>query len=147
MSLIRVIVRMPEPDCFLRYCISTAKWNFTQENPTHTYWRPAAAAKRGFQMVLFTEPSEHHCRRYMRSTECPSSWQFDINSTNKHRPSVSDWPLPSAVSVVCHLMSFVDTWPTITNRRHWRMLSGSTHVITVSVIMRPEQIPNGDDDI
>ena len=24
-------------------------------------------------MVLFTEPSEHHCRRYMRSTEYPSS--------------------------------------------------------------------------
>jgi len=37
------------------------------------YWRPAAAARRGFKMVLFTLPSEHLCRRYMRSTECPSS--------------------------------------------------------------------------
>ena len=27
----------------------------------------------GFKMVLFTEPSKHLCRRYMRSTECPSS--------------------------------------------------------------------------
>jgi len=31
-----------------------------------------AAARRGFKMVLFTEPSEHLCRRYMRSIECPS---------------------------------------------------------------------------
>jgi len=26
-------------------------------------------------MVLLTEPLEHPCRRYMRSTECPSSYQ------------------------------------------------------------------------
>ena len=44
-----------------------------RENPTYTYWRPAAAVRRGFKMVLFTESSEHLCRRYMRSTECPSS--------------------------------------------------------------------------
>jgi len=41
-----------------------------RENPTYRYW---AAATRGFKMVLFTEPSEQLCRRYMRSTECPSS--------------------------------------------------------------------------
>jgi len=38
-----------------------------------TYWRPGAAARRGFKMVLFTEPLDNLCRRYMRSTECPSS--------------------------------------------------------------------------
>ena len=43
------------------------------ENLTYTHCRSAAAARRGFKMLLFTEPSEHLCRRYMRSTECPSS--------------------------------------------------------------------------
>ena len=42
------------------------------------YWRPVAAARRGFKMVLFTSASEHLCRRYMRSTECPSS--LNVNS-------------------------------------------------------------------
>jgi len=31
-------------------------------------------SRRGFKMVLFTAPSEHLCRKYMRSTECPSSF-------------------------------------------------------------------------
>ena len=49
--------------------------DYSPDAPTYTYWWTAAAAKRGFKMVLFTEPSEHLCRRYMRSTECPSSYQ------------------------------------------------------------------------
>jgi len=46
-----------------------------RENPTYTYWRPVAAARRGFKMALFTAASEHLCRRYMRSAEpaCLSS--------------------------------------------------------------------------
>jgi len=55
---------MPEPDCFLRYHISAATWNFGGKNPTYTYWWPIAAARHGFKMVVFTEPSEHLCRRY-----------------------------------------------------------------------------------
>jgi len=42
-ALIRIMVRMPEPDCFLWYRISAA-----------TYWPPVAAATRGFNMDLFT---------------------------------------------------------------------------------------------
>ena len=60
LSQIRVIVRMPEPDCFLGYRISAGT-------------RLAAAATRGFKMVLFTQLSKHLCWRYMRSTESTSS--------------------------------------------------------------------------
>ena len=74
LSPIRIIVRMPELGCFLRYRISTSKRNFTSgKSHVYVYWRPTAAARRGFKMALFTEPWEHLCRRYMRSTECPSS--------------------------------------------------------------------------
>jgi len=72
---IRIIVQMPEPHCFLRYRISAATRNFTSKKfKSHVYVlaRPAAAARRGFTMVLFTHPSTHLCRRYVRSTECPS---------------------------------------------------------------------------
>jgi len=63
----RIIVRMPEPDCFLRYRISHATRNFTS-GKSDVYilvaaarrgfkivLRPIAAATRGFTMVLFTE--------------------------------------------------------------------------------------------
>ena len=59
---------MPEPDCFLRYRISAATRNFTS-GISQVY----VLARRGFNTVLFTQPSKHLCRRYMRSTECPSS--------------------------------------------------------------------------
>jgi len=36
--------------------------------------RSTAANTRDFTMVLFTEPSKHLCRRYMRSDECHSSY-------------------------------------------------------------------------
>ena len=36
---------------------------------------PLQRSRRGFKMVLITEPSEHLCRRYIRSIECPYSWQ------------------------------------------------------------------------
>jgi len=49
--------------CYMEFYVGT----------TYTYWRPAAAARRGFKMVLLTALSEHLCRRYMHSTECPSS--------------------------------------------------------------------------
>ena len=65
---------MPEPDCFLRYRIRRIRGILRWENPTYTYWRPTAAARHGFKMVLFTEPSKYLCRRYMRSAECPSSF-------------------------------------------------------------------------
>jgi len=56
---------MPEPDCFLRYCISAAMRNFIS-GKSDVYvlaaavgfkmvLRPIAAAMRGFTMVLFTE--------------------------------------------------------------------------------------------
>ena len=43
-------------------------------NPTYTYWPPVddARPQRG-NGFIHHEPWEHLCRRYMRSTECPSS--------------------------------------------------------------------------
>jgi len=41
LSPIQIIVRMPEPDCFLRYRISTGTWNFTSgkfDVYVLTYW-------------------------------------------------------------------------------------------------------------
>jgi len=45
---------MPEPDCFLRYRLSGATRNFTSGKSD--VYVLAAAARRGFNMVLFTEP-------------------------------------------------------------------------------------------
>ena len=45
---------MPEPDCFLRCRICAAKQNFTSGKSD--VYVLAAAATRGFKMVLFTEP-------------------------------------------------------------------------------------------
>ena len=68
---------------FLQYRLSAATRNFTLGKSD--VYELAAAARRGFNMVLFSEPSKHLCRRYMRSTEsvermylrqsteCPSS--------------------------------------------------------------------------
>ena len=69
---------MPEPDCFLWYRIIAPTRNFITSGKSQVYVlaRPAAAARRGFKMVLFTQPSKHLCRRYMRSAECPSSCLF-----------------------------------------------------------------------
>ena len=63
---------MPEPDCFLRYRISAGTRNFTPGKSD--VYVLVAAATCGFTMVLFSEPSKHLCRRYMRCTECPSSF-------------------------------------------------------------------------
>jgi len=38
-SPIRTIVRMPEPDCFLRYRISAGRGILRRENLTYAYWR------------------------------------------------------------------------------------------------------------
>ena len=53
LSPIRIIVRMPEPDCFLRYALQRG-FLLRRQNPTYRYWAPIAAATRGFKMVLFT---------------------------------------------------------------------------------------------
>jgi len=45
---------MPEPDCFLRHRISAATRNFTSGKSD--IYVLAAAARRGFAMILFTEP-------------------------------------------------------------------------------------------
>jgi len=77
LSPIRIIVRMPEPDCFLQYrigyrtlqpCLSCQRAALLRgilrrENRTYTCWWRAARASRGFKMVLFTESSEDLCRR------------------------------------------------------------------------------------
>jgi len=56
---------MPEPDCFLRYRLSADMRNFTS-GKSHIYVLAACRCTRsGFKMVLFTEPSEHLCRRYI----------------------------------------------------------------------------------
>jgi len=79
---------MPEPDCFLRYRINAATLTFTS-GKSHVYvLGPAAAARRGFKMVLFTAPSEHLCRRRMRSTECPSSLSYFSTTAKKSNKSI-----------------------------------------------------------
>ena len=48
---------MPEPDCFLRYRIIAGTRNFTSgKSDVRNLYVLAAAATRGFTMVLFTEP-------------------------------------------------------------------------------------------
>jgi len=54
LSPIRILVRMPEPDCFLRYCISDDTRNFTSGKSV--VYVLASAATCGFTMVLFAEP-------------------------------------------------------------------------------------------
>ena len=66
---------MPEP--WIAFCdivLSAATRNFTSGTPRIRIGdRPL---QRGvvFKMALFTSASEHFCRRYMRCTECPSSY-------------------------------------------------------------------------
>ena len=77
---------MPEPDCFLRYRINAGTRNFTS-GKSHVYVlaRPAAAATSGFKIVVFTQPSKHFCRRYMRSTESPSSCTYIFRGGSIHK--------------------------------------------------------------
>ena len=51
-----MVVRMPQPDCFLRYHNYALQRGILlrRENPTYRYWAPVAAATRGFKMALFT---------------------------------------------------------------------------------------------
>jgi len=76
-SPIRIIARMPEPDCFLRYRIgyrtlqpclgcqraALLRGILRRENAPYVYWRRATRASIGFKMVLLTEPSKDLCRR------------------------------------------------------------------------------------
>jgi len=108
---------MPEPDCFLRYRISASYGILRRENATYMYWLQAAA-RRGFKMVLFTEQSKHLCRRYLRCTECPSTWKW-CNSgaavltadrvewtrfvTNTDGPLAWQWSWDQRISLCNHL--------------------------------------------
>jgi len=52
LSPIRIIVRMPEPDCFLKYRISAATQNFITSRKSHVYcryWAPVTGARRVFK--------------------------------------------------------------------------------------------------
>ena len=73
---------MLEPDCFLRYRIIAGTRNFTSgKSDVYVF---AAAATRGFTMVLFSEPSKHFCRRYVRYTECRCKLYVIVVSTSRH---------------------------------------------------------------
>ena len=90
LSPIRIIVQMPEPDCFLRYRMRCNTEFYLLGKITCRYWAPVTAVRCGFKW--FYSPRavgtplsevnalyrwEHLCRRYMRSTECLSSlWWF-----------------------------------------------------------------------
>jgi len=50
LSQIRIIFRMPEPDCFLRYHALQRGILLRRKNPTYRYF---AAVTRGFKMVLW----------------------------------------------------------------------------------------------
>jgi len=52
LSPIRIIVRMPEPDCFLRYRIILERGILRRENPTYTYW----SLQRGVVLTWFYGP-------------------------------------------------------------------------------------------
>ena len=68
MSPIQIIVRMLEPDCFLQYRMHCATRNFITSGKSHIcisarpvaagyvniYICCSAAARRGFEMILFT---------------------------------------------------------------------------------------------
>ena len=66
---------MPEPDCFLRYHISAATQNFITSGKSHICVLVASCCSEAWFLngFIYREPSEHLCRRYMHSTECPSS--------------------------------------------------------------------------
>ena len=61
---------MPETDCFLRYRISGATRNFTSGKCD--VYVLAAAARRGFKMVLVTEPLSRR-NTFMGGTCAPPS--------------------------------------------------------------------------
>jgi len=73
LSSIRIIVQMPEPDCFLCYRISAGMRNFTSgKSIVYIGHCSDVWFYNGF-IHWASETSKHLCRRYMRSTECPSS--------------------------------------------------------------------------
>jgi len=61
---------MPKPNCFLRYRISASMHNFTSGKSD--VYILAAAAMRGFTMVLITEPVSHR-NTVVRGTCAPPS--------------------------------------------------------------------------
>ena len=82
LSPIRIIVQMPEPDCFLRYRMRCNTEFYLLGKITCRYWAPVTAVRCGFKW--FYSPRavgtplsevnalyrwEHLCRRYMHSTD------------------------------------------------------------------------------
>jgi len=73
--------------------------NLSRESATYTYWRSGAAVRRDFQMVLFTEPSDNLCWRYMRCTECPSGLSMSVSKITRKCMDGFGW------NVACQQMS------------------------------------------
>ena len=94
---------MPAPDCFLRYRIGygtfqprlllpascAATRNFTSGKSDVRIGRCSNAWFYNGFIHWAGEPSKHLCRRYMRSTECPSSFTHIFDNTNQ--ASLEQW--------------------------------------------------------
>jgi len=96
LSPIRIIVRIPEPDCFLRYRIGYTKLCsiayaaselrcyaefYVRKIPPIRIWGRAARASRGFKMVLLTELSDNLYRRVNALYRVPSSCKYCSQSS------------------------------------------------------------------
>jgi len=79
-------VRMLEPDCFLRYRICAVTRNFTSGKSD--VYVLAAAVKRGFTKVLFTEPLSRR-NTFVGGTCAPPSALLVSNTLNKYERLIS----------------------------------------------------------
>jgi len=76
LSPIRIIVRMPEPDCFLRYRMRcNAEFYYVGKIPRRPtgIGRPSLQRRVVLNGFVHREPWEQVCWWYTRSTECSSS--------------------------------------------------------------------------
>ena len=75
LSPIRIIVRMLEPDCFLRYrLLCNAEFYYVGKIPRICIGRPSLQRSVVLNGLIHREPWEQLCRMYMRSTECPGQY-------------------------------------------------------------------------
>ena len=83
LSPIRIIVWKPEPDCFLRYRMRCyAEFSLGKSD----VYVLAAAARRCFNMVLFTEPvSCHKQDSLMLALRRPSAWYTNVAAERDNR--------------------------------------------------------------
>jgi len=86
LSQIRIIVRMPKPDCFFRYRISAGTRNYTSGKSD--VYVLAAAATRCFTMVLFTEAVSSR-NTFVGGTCAPSSTLLDCSSRDVNKCCVA----------------------------------------------------------